>query len=121
MRTEQQLRDLRPSIPTAPTTSSPEEGFQNEVLRPILKYQHDLLVQIMQSQKNYQRGLSSVNGQKEQLDYTRHYIQQNKTLRHIFIGVVLGIMTEKELYFYFNFQKVLNKRILDMIAVRLSS
>jgi hypothetical protein len=121
MRTEQELLNLRPNIATAPTTSSPEEGFQNEVLRPILKYQHDLLLKVMLGQKNYQRGLSSVNGQKEQLDYTRHYIQQNKTLRHIFIGIVLGIMTEKELYFYFNFQKVLNKRILDMIAVRLTS
>ena len=50
MRDDQQLIQLRPALSLSTEQSGAIEQFQNQTLRPILKLQHDLLVQMFLSQ-----------------------------------------------------------------------
>ena len=46
----EELVELRPSIFLEEESSKPMEKFQNQVLRPILKYQHELwILEVKQS------------------------------------------------------------------------
>ena len=49
MRDEQQLLQLRPDLQLTPHPSKPDEQFQNQTLRPILKLQHPLLVKLFET------------------------------------------------------------------------
>jgi hypothetical protein len=43
-RPDQTLIDLRPLVPTEIDKASEIEQFQNDILRPILKFQHELFI-----------------------------------------------------------------------------
>lgn len=48
-------------------------------------------------------------------------IFKNPALRNLFIGMVIGQFTTEEMTIYFENQKAINKRIIDMLAVRFLS
>ncbi len=115
------LRKCRPSIALAYNASvaSEELIFQNEVLRPILKFQNDLLVNLFNHELVTRK--IDVGGLDEQ--ELRNKINQllikDQSIKHKMMGICVAMFTEKELSFYLQHQKSINKRILSMLAERI--
>lgn len=111
------LRTLRSVIPTDATRSPlPLEQFQNDVLRPILKFQNDAFVSYFKAHIG-----DAILPQKpvtlEAFIKTR--LQKDLALRNTCLGLTIGLLTAEELPFYFEHKTELNKRIIQMLCQRL--
>jgi len=112
------LRALRSEIPTDSTRSPlPMEQFQNEVIRPILKFQNDVFVSYFKAHIG-----DVILPQKpvtlEAFIKTR--LQKDLALRNTCLGLTIGLLTAEELPFYFEHKTELNKRIIQMLCQRLT-
>jgi hypothetical protein len=111
------LRDLRPEIHTDATRSPlPLEQFQNEVLRPILKFQNDVFVAYFRAHLG-DKILPTRTAALEEFIKTR--LQKDLALRNTCLGITVGLLTNEELLYYFQHKTELNKRIIQMLCQRL--
>ncbi|PHN02675.1 glyoxalase [Flavilitoribacter nigricans] len=117
------IKDLRPEIPAivASEDYSSAEQFQNECLRPILKFQHELLVAVFQHyiglRKNKYYELTAPKKQ----EYIEHSIRQDRQFRNLLIGIILGHFTREEYADYLADEKELRRRLTDLLVQRLQS
>jgi hypothetical protein len=115
------LLGLRPEIPNAKITPdmSKDEQFQNETLRPIIKFQNPLLIEAF---KNYivkhKNAFHELNIQKR-LDYIENAIQKDIKFRNALKGMVIGQFTVEEYTTYIQNSSALNKRMMSMVVERL--
>lgn len=119
---DQQLISQRPEISSAKIfeASSSFETFQNQVLRPILKFQNDLLVQVFLSRINSRnQDFSALTLQKKQNILIGEF-KTNTTLKQMLLGCVIGLLTTEEFKFYTTNTSKINKRIFSMLKERLS-
>ena len=95
------------------------ERFQNEVLRPIIKMQNNLLVAFF---KNY------IKNNKIKFNTLKPEVQENKintiltkdiNFKNILIGSIIGHLEENEIEIYFKYKTEINKRIIQIIKQRL--
>ena len=115
------LLGLRPEIPNAKITPdmSKDEQFQNETLRPIIKFQNPLLIEAF---KNYivkhKNAFHELSLQKR-LDYIENAIQKDIKFRNALKGMVIGQFTVEEYMTYIQNSSALNKRMMSMVVERL--
>ncbi|MBM3938019.1 MAG: glyoxalase [Sphingomonadales bacterium] len=111
------LRSLRSEIPTDSTRSPlPMEHFQNEVIRPILKFQNDAFVSYFKAHI----GDATLPQKPATLEaFIKTRLQKDLTLRNTCLGLTIGLLTTEELPFYFEHKTELNKRIIQMLCQRL--
>ncbi|MCV6629481.1 MAG: glyoxalase [Flavobacteriaceae bacterium] len=99
--------------------STPEELFQNKVLRPILKLQNELLIA---SFKNYIKKHKSVYynlpTDKKQL-YIENVIQRDIKYRNVLKGMIIGQFTLEEYLAYTQNSSALNKRMMRLLLMRI--
>lgn len=119
-RTEKILQQ-RPEIKTntllAQTT--PEELFQNKVLRPILKLQNDLIIaSFIHYAKKHKGVYFSLNNEKKQL-YIENAIQRDIKYRNVLKGMIIGQFTEDEFNAYTQNSSSLNKRMMRLVLLKL--
>ena len=97
------------------------EQFQNEVLRPILKLQNDLIILAF---GNYLRinkiNFNSVTVEKK-LILIENTIQKDSKLRDTLKGIIIGLFTSNEYLIYSKNTTNFNKRIMGMLIERLKS
>ncbi len=123
MNRDKALRSLRPEIPAAQVDkhTSPEERFQNETLRPILKLQNDILAQAFQQQlQKYKVPFDDFTKEK-QTAYIQKAIQKDLKFRNMLKGMIVGHLTIAEYEFYTQHESALDKRLMSMLAQRLES
>ena len=111
---------LRPNlINLINSNTSDIERFQNEVLRPIIKMQNNLLVAFF---KNY------IKNNKIKFNKLKAEVQENKintiltkdiNFKNILIGSIIGHLEENEIEIYFKYKTEINKRIIQIIKQRL--
>ncbi|MEZ4938506.1 MAG: hypothetical protein R2799_13030 [Crocinitomicaceae bacterium] len=121
---EDYLVKIRPQIQTIEEipVSKEDEIFQNSCLRPIIKYQHDLIIEVFQKEKNLLTLLKRNNNSKEQTYLViLQYVKTNKALSFLIFGLIYGLMTSKESQYYLENHKELNKRITSMVSERLNN
>lgn len=111
----------RPEIEVQSGAKSPEEIFQNEVLRPIIKMQHDLLCAVFGSYLSKHSVVLANKDTKNKLEIIEHTVRKNKGLRSQFTGMIIGHFTREEFEGYLELESELNRRILNMIIQRLCS
>lgn len=109
-------KSLRPIISTEPSESAAEK-FQNDVLRPILKLQHSVLIQLF-SQNMPPFKSKEWTEQKQQIT---EKIQKDPYLSALLSGVVLGMMTPDELTEYGENTKEYARRMKSMLLQRVLS
>ncbi|WP_299161783.1 glyoxalase [uncultured Tenacibaculum sp.] len=101
------------------TSEIPIEDFQNRTVRPILKLQHDLILQFFVFFCNKQK-VDILNTEKEKFNKTVNTItKKNITLKNQFIGLIIGQFTVSEFEFYKENDSEINKRILTMVGQRI--
>ena len=101
--------------------SSSDELFQNQVLRPILKLQNDLVLAVF---LNYlaQNKMAFKTQTPEKKEATiENALQKDIKLQNIFKGMIIGLFTTDEYAVYLNNSSGLNKRMMSMLMERLKS
>jgi hypothetical protein len=120
MRDELVLRSLRPEIFVEETTSV-VETFQNDVLRPILKYQHELILQLTQSDVLFQKQISQSITIMQKRATIKHFFLMQPNYKYFLVGQICGLMTSYEFQFYLNSRKEVDKRLTNMLTERILS
>jgi hypothetical protein len=95
-----------------------EEIFQNKILRPILKFQNGLLLDVLRNyiqkhNKNYD-GLAV----EKKISFIESAIQKDIKLRNSLKGFVLGLFTQEEYQEYIKNSSQLNKRMMNLVLER---
>ncbi len=122
MNRDLQLVELRPEIQTAivQEQTSDLEAFQNKTLRPILKFQHQLLIAYFKKYITEHHGNFSGLEPKAQKSLISNALKNDQSLQQHFRGMVLGMLTLEEFDFFSDHRAELGKRISQMISQRLS-
>ena len=99
--------------------TSKTERFQNEVIRPIIKMQHNLLVVLFQDYTK-QRKIDFVNLDKEkQIEKLNSILIKDTNFKNILLGTILGQFCIDELTFFIKNSSELKRRIIQIIKQRL--
>ena len=116
-----QLLALRPVIDKLDSdrNSLRDELFQNEVLRPILKFQNPLLIDYFIHQCISYKSLYFKLKIEEKIKYINQLLIKNQNVKNTYVGIIVGSMTVDEFKMYLLNKNHFNKRILDMISKRL--
>lgn len=101
--------------------SSPDEKFQNQTLRPILKLQNDLLIDVFKNYiSKYKNDFYTYSTEKK-LQFIENSIQKDIKFRNSLKGIIIGLFTIDEYAVYIQNSSALNKRMMNMLIERLKS
>jgi hypothetical protein len=101
--------------------SSNEERFQNITLRPILKMQNDLFVEVFKNYINKHKNDFYSFSVEKKLLFIENAIQKDIKFRNALKGIVIGLFTIEEYVEYIKNSSNLNKRMMNMVIERLKS
>ena len=121
MRDDSELVGLRPEVFTEQTTVNEVETFQNLVLRPILKYQNDIILQLTRNDIFFQKQISKSNTIQEKRTAIKQFFLNQSNFKYFFIGQICGLMTNTEFETYLKNKKELDKRLVGMLTERILS
>ncbi len=116
------LLALRPAIegqPAAIPTPATVPDFQHQVLRPLLKFQHELLVATATDFAHDYHVPLATAAPTEASRLLTDLLARNTRLRATLTGLVVGLLTGEEFAFYQQHRAELNRRLLDLVAERL--
>lgn len=114
------LLALRPAIAGQPAplpTPATVADFQQQVLRPLLKLQHPVLLAIIADFALDYR-LPLARPEAELGAALTELLARNARLRATITGLVVGQLTQTELAFYRPHRSELNRRLLDLAQQR---
>ena len=119
----QYLIGIRPEIPSARITEnmSEDERFQNLTLRPTIKFQNFLLVEVFKNYIRKHKGKFYELTLPKRLAYIENAIQKDIKLRNALKGIVIGQFTLEEYEIYIQNSSALNKRMMNMVIERLKN
>ena len=115
------LLSLRPEIPSArvnPNMTN-EERFQNQTLRPIIKFQNPLLLAAFRNYIGKHKGSYYELDLEKKLEYIENAIQKDIKFRNSLKGMIIGQFTLEEYQEYITNSSRLNKRMMNMVISRL--
>jgi hypothetical protein len=103
------------------THSSVEEEFQNKTLRPILKLQNELILQLfiiyLSQNKIHFYDLSL----DMKMNTIEKAIAKDSQLQNTYKGLIIALFTIEEYHLYSTISSGLNKRIRSMLIERIQS
>ncbi|MFN3968864.1 glyoxalase [Flavobacterium sp.] len=109
------------SLGTITSQSSLEEVFQNKTLRPILKLQNDLFIQVFINYAMKQKNVFFTLTPEKKMAYVENVIQRDIKFRNSLKGMVIAFFTLDEYAEYIQNSSNLNKRMMNMLVERLKS
>ena len=101
--------------------SSSEEVFQNKTLRPILKMQNDLFIQVFINYAIKQKNVFFSLIPEKKIMYVENVIQRDIKFRNSLKGMIIALFTLEEYAQYIQTSSNLNKRMMNMLVERLKS
>jgi len=115
------IRELRPGIASISQESmtSVAEHFQNETLRPILKLQNDLLLDVFKHYIQKRKGGFYELPANKRPAWIEHNVRKDLKFRNFLTGLVAGHFTRQEWETYSAEEAELTRRTVDMIVQRL--
>ncbi|QKG57957.1 hypothetical protein GKZ68_15820 [Hymenobacter sp. BRD128] len=115
------LLALRPAIagqPAAIPTPGTVADFQHQVLRPVLKLQHAvLLATVADFARDYRLPLAPAEATR----LLTELLARNARLRATIAGLAVGLLTTPELAFFRQHRAELTRRLLDLAGQRVLS
>lgn len=94
------------------------ESFQNSVIRPILKFQNQLLNELVLERVKNLNARFRLLSNEEQQAFILSNVKKDIALRNQLIGIVLAFFNQDEFKVYSLYNKELSKRIVEMIVQR---
>ena len=115
------MEKVRPVLPDSLTDGDlkEEELFQNMVLRPIIKMQHDILIIMFQNYLIKKKLDFTALEEVKQKEHINSIVTKDIVFKNLIIGVVIGQFSKIELNFFFKNSVELKKRIIQIIKYRL--
>ena len=115
------LRRIRPEIKKTQqfANMSAEERFQNETLRPILKLQNPLFIEVFHQYIEKRKGVFYELGVEKKLAYIENSLIKDQKFRNSVKGMIIGQFTVAEYRQYSANSSALNKRMMNMVIERL--
>ena len=116
------LESIRPEldIPSGLNTGEVEQ-FQNQTLRPILKFQNDFLHTIFETQLVKRKMKIDTDSKKTVYDSIEKVIKKDISFKNALLFSILSLMTSEEVVVFRQSQSEYSKRIINMIIQRLAS
>ena len=120
-RRNEDLLNLRPSIPQAKVDeqTGAEERFQNLTLRPIIKLQHPLLIEIFRQYITRTKTKFSELSDHQRVIFIDKTFNKDTKFKNELKGVIIGQMTVEEYQMYAQNTNAFNKRITHILAQRI--
>ena len=117
------LLQIRPTISSALIfdTMSRDERFQNTTIRPVIKLQHDLLLEVFKNYVSKHKNVFYELSLPKQLDYIENAIHKDMKFRNSIKGMIIGHFTVEEYAIYIQNSSDLNKRMMNLLIERLKS
>lgn len=121
MSRDQVLIALRSQIHYEAIQTNPNQLFQDKTLRPILKFQHTLIIAIYHDYlKTHKIAYTHATAAQRNLKI-ENSIKQNQALQALFKGVIIALFTTDETAFWATNKEEINKRIQQLIIKRIQS
>ena len=120
---DQQLLDIRPEISSIRISDnmSDDERFQNITLRPIIKLQNELFIEVFRNYIKKHKNVFYELTLERRLRYIENAIQKDIKFRNSLKGMVIGQFTVEEYVVYIKSSSALNKRMMNIVKERLES
>lgn len=106
---------------TIKSEMSSEEYFQNSVLRPLIKFQNDLLIAVFLNFINTYKNVFFELSTEKKNTYIENALAKDRKLRNSLKNVVIALFTVEEYNSYTTNASALNKRMIGIIKERLIS
>jgi hypothetical protein len=115
------LNSIRPTIAISTENSTPIEVFQSSSLRPILKFQNELLLTIFNNYILDNKIQFAELKEEKKKEFIFNHFKNNQASKLFYLGIIIGMFTKEEYTFYTTNKQEINKRITSMLIERLSS
>ncbi len=99
----------------------PEEKFQNNTLRPILKLQNPLLLVVFQNYIVKHKGVFYDLSIEKRLAYIENALYKDQKFRNALKGLIIGHFTVEEYNEYTQHSSSINKRMMHMVMERVKN
>jgi hypothetical protein len=115
------LLRIRPQIKKNQSyeSMSLEERFQNKTLRPILKFQNPLLIEVFRNYIEKRKGVFYDLSLEKKLSYIKNALIKDQKFRNSIKGMILGHLTLEEYAYYIQNSSSINKRMMNLVTERL--
>lgn len=115
------LLALRPEIPSATisATMSSQEHFQNQTLRPVIKLQTDLILEVFKNYIIKRKNTFHTLSLEKRIAYIDNAAQRDMKFRNGIKGIIIGQFTLEEYESYSLDSSALNKRMMNIVKERL--
>jgi len=114
----QQLKNLRPIINVDNSKSTDLETFQTNTLRPILKFQNDLILTIINQHLAENKIVVKNLTDNKKTERIHEIVKGNLQLKQLFTGITIGLFTEEEITYYHENKREIVKRTITMLLER---
>ncbi|KJD32875.1 glyoxalase [Tamlana nanhaiensis] len=117
------LQRIRPDVSTTTINDnmSSDERFQNIVLRPVIKLQNDLFIEVFRNYIAKHKNVFYSLTLEKRTDYIENAIHKDMKFRNSLKGMVIGQFTTDEYLLYIKNSSALNKRMMNIVKERLLS
>jgi len=116
------LKEFRgETLGTVSAQSSPDELFQNQTIRPILKLQNDLFIAVFNNYVNKNKADFYSYTVEKKLQTIENSIQKDIKFRNSLKGIIMALFTIEEYDTYIQNSSSLNKRMMNLLVERLKS
>ena len=115
------MEKVRPNLPESLVEGNlkEEELFQNMVLRPVIKMQHDVLILRVQSHFLSKKVVFHLMDKKKRVNAIESAFQNDNPFKKEIQGMILGQLTIEEFKTYLKSERSMNKRIIQMVRNRM--
>ena len=123
MTRDEQIIKVRPVIDSIDIqlVNSDGEKFQNQVLRPIIKFQHELLIVIFNDYLLSKKIDLESFSDEIRMDKVDVIFKKDNELVSQLKSVIIGFFTSKECEIYFTMKSEINKRMIQIVRERIIS
>ena len=120
---DERLQRQRPDLPVSKIKDnmSSEEYFQNAVLRPILKFQNDILIEVFKTYIQKRKNVYNTLNVNQKLNYVAHSMQKDMKFRNQLKGMIVGLFSLEEYELYIKNSSALNKRMMSLMIQRIQN
>lgn len=115
------MEKVRPNLPESLDEGNlkEEELFQNMVLRPVIKMQHDILILRVQSHFLSKKIVFHMMDKKKRVNAIESAFQNDNAFKKEIQGMIVGHLTIEEFRTYLKSERSMNKRIIQMVRNRM--
>ena len=115
------MEKVRPNLPKSLIEGhiKEEELFQNMVLRPVIKMQHDILILRVHSHFLSKKIVFHMMDKKKRVNAIESAFQNDNAFKKEVQGMILGQLNPEEFQRYLKSERSMNKRIIQMVRNRM--